>query len=299
MPVLVATSLPPCCYRHGEAATDGASAQQTATTSTLNRVRMRFIESPLERTGEKTGGINRDVFKNPGSTHVMICDRLAFGEAAACAGIKRAGASQRFDAGRANSVSLKENRFAMSGLPVGFRSTATMTLSSEEILRLLMRSRDRVAAAAWVVVRDAHAAEDIFQNVAIKALTRQVSFDSEGAVLSWAFISARREAIDWLRKHRNESAAPGTEILELLDQDWLAAEEEDHRAAALRECLQELPGRSRELLRLRYFDGLSCAKVARQVGAKTDAVYKRLSRLHQLLKECVHSQLEENRTSEA
>jgi len=47
-----------------------------------------------------------------------------------------------------------------------------------------MKTRDRIAAAAWVVVRDAHAAEDIFQNVALKALTKKVSFEAEGAVLS-------------------------------------------------------------------------------------------------------------------
>ena len=47
-----------------------------------------------------------------------------------------------------------------------------------------MKSRDRIAAAAWVVVRDAQTAEDVFQNVALKAITKEVSFDAEGAVLS-------------------------------------------------------------------------------------------------------------------
>ena len=74
----------------------------------------------------------------------------------------------------------------------------------------------RIAAAAWVVVRDAHAAEDIFQNVALKALTKEVSFEAEGAVLSWAFITARREGIDWLRRHRKESTGLDPEILDLL-----------------------------------------------------------------------------------
>jgi len=46
-----------------------------------------------------------------------------------------------------------------------------MTISEQDILRTLMKSRDRIAAAAWIVVRDAHATEDIFQNVALKALT--------------------------------------------------------------------------------------------------------------------------------
>jgi DNA-directed RNA polymerase specialized sigma24 family protein len=36
-----------------------------------------------------------------------------------------------------------------------------------------------------------HAAEGIVQKVALKAMTREVSFESEGALLSWAFITAR------------------------------------------------------------------------------------------------------------
>ena len=52
-----------------------------------------------------------------------------------------------------------------------------MKLSEEEILQCLMRSRTRVSAAAWVVVSDSHAAEDIFQNVALKAMTRDETVD--------------------------------------------------------------------------------------------------------------------------
>ncbi len=48
-----------------------------------------------------------------------------------------------------------------------------MKLSEQDILRIVMKSRDRIAAAAWMVVRDAHAAEDIFQNVALKALKQE------------------------------------------------------------------------------------------------------------------------------
>ncbi len=88
-------------------------------------------------------------------------------------------------------------------------------------MRTLMKLRDRIAASAWVVVCDAHAAEDIFQNVALKALTKEISFEAEGALLSWAFITARREGIDWLRWHRKELTGLDPEILELLEQEWL------------------------------------------------------------------------------
>lgn len=97
-------------------------------------------------------------------------------------------------------MTLHAKRKRMSGFRSSVRFTSDMALSEQDILRILMKSRDRIAAAAWVVVRDAQAAEDIFQNVAIKAMTKDVAFAADGAVLSWAFVTARREGIDWVRR---------------------------------------------------------------------------------------------------
>lgn len=168
-----------------------------------------------------------------------------------------------------------------------------MPLSEQEVLRLLMQSRARVSAAAWIVVQDTHVAEDIFQNTVLKSVTKDVEFDSEAPLLSWAFITARREALDWVRKHRRESVGFDPKILELLENDWQSellppAE----RIEALRECMEKLPDKSKQLLRLRYFEGLSCKEVSRQVNAKLDAVYKRLSRIHQSLRGCVELKME-------
>jgi DNA-directed RNA polymerase specialized sigma24 family protein len=41
------------------------------------------------------------------------------------------------------------------------------------------------------------------------------------------------------------------------------------------------------LLDLRYFEGLDCVAVARELGLELQVVYKRLSRLHESLRQCV------------
>jgi len=176
-----------------------------------------------------------------------------------------------------------------------------MTLSEQDILRIVMKSRDRIAAAAWVVVRDAHAAEDIFQDVVLKALTKEVSFEAEGALLSWAFITARRGGIDWLRRHRRELTGLDSEILELLEHEWLSetANRGERRIEALRACLKTLPEKSCLLLQLRYFEGNSCTEVARKLGAELNAVYKRLTRLHRGLRECVELRLNRSEATES
>lgn len=168
-----------------------------------------------------------------------------------------------------------------------------MTLTEQEILQALMKWRTRVSAAAWVVVQDAHAAEDIFQNVALKAMTREVSFEAEAALLSWAFISARREGIDWLRRRQRESLGLDAELLDILEREWQARPPPGagSKIEALRECLEAAPEAARRLLKLRYFDGYNCEDVARQMGIGVNAIYKRVSRLHESLRECIEKKV--------
>lgn len=168
-----------------------------------------------------------------------------------------------------------------------------MALTEQQVLQALMKWRTRVSAAAWVVMQDAHAAEDIFQNVTLKAMTREVSFETESALLSWAFITARREGIDWLRRHRREVHCLDAEILEILDREWQAepARSAGAKVEALRDCLEAAPEGARRLLKLRYFDGCSCEEVAKQMDLGLDAIYKRVSRLHLSLKDCIEAKL--------
>ena len=157
-------------------------------------------------------------------------------------------------------------------------------LSHNEIMRVLFAARPRLGAAAFVIARDAQAAEDIFQNVALKALTKAVTFEHEGALLSWATVSARHEALDWLRRRKPEVPVLDNVVLDLLDAESAAAAPADTgRVGALRDC--------RRLLELRYFEGRSCTEVAAEVGAGLDAVYQRLSRLHRQLRACVEQRL--------
>ncbi len=173
-----------------------------------------------------------------------------------------------------------------------------MPLDHESILRHLFAARPRLSAAAYVVVRDVQVAEDIFQNVALKAVTKDVSFEHEGALLSWAMVTAKREGIDWLRKRKPETVGLEEEVLDLLHREWNAsgagpaAPGEGDRMLALRDCLEKTPRHSRQLLELRYFEGRSCGECAEAIGIGLDAVYQRLSRLHRQLKQCIDRRLD-------
>ncbi len=168
-----------------------------------------------------------------------------------------------------------------------------MVLTEAIVLQTLVKWRTRISAAAWLVVQDAHAAEDIFQNVALKAMTREVNFESEGALLSWAFITARREGLDWIRRHKREAICLDQEVLAVLEQEWLSLPPRSagEKLEALRDCLESAPESARTLLKLRYFDGYSCEQVAERMSLGLDALYKRVSRLHASLRVCIEGKL--------
>jgi RNA polymerase sigma-70 factor, ECF subfamily len=167
-----------------------------------------------------------------------------------------------------------------------------MPLSQEAVVRTLLAARTRISASAWMVVRDAQAAEDIFQNLSVKALSGESRFDLEAQLLSWAHITARHEALNWIRARKGRSLSLDEAVLDLVATEGEAnAPGEGLRVQALRGCLDALPGASRELLDLRYSEEHSCADIARLLDLGVEAVYQRLSRLHRALKECTERKL--------
>lgn len=168
-----------------------------------------------------------------------------------------------------------------------------MRLQEKEIMEILMRWRTRISAAVWVVIKDPHLAEDIFQNVVVKALTKNVAFENESALVSWAFVTGRREGLDHLRKRKRETLGLDSELLDLLDHDWVneSAGVSSPRLEALRECVGNLPPRSQNLLERRYFYGEACEAISKRLGIQLNAVYKRISRLHHSLRTCVDAKL--------
>jgi len=164
-------------------------------------------------------------------------------------------------------------------------------LSESETIQNLMQARSRIAAAAWLLTRDYHASEDCFQNVVLKAMTKEVSFPNEAALISWAFVVIRRDAMDWLARRGRKVAVLDENVLAILDRHQLSQSSDAFRTWALQECIASLSEEGRRLLQLRYFEGLRCQQVAQRLSLSLPAVYKRLSRLHEGLASCVQGKM--------
>jgi len=165
-----------------------------------------------------------------------------------------------------------------------------MPLSQEETVRTLLAARARISASAWMIVRDVQAAEDIFQNLSVKALSGDTRFELEAQLISWAHITARHEALNWIRSRKGRTLSLDEAVLDLVASEWEEGKE-GTRVEALRDCLGTLPSGSRRVLDMRYAEERTCEEISRLLGLGLDAVYQRLSRLHRAIKRCTERRL--------
>jgi len=166
-----------------------------------------------------------------------------------------------------------------------------MAMERDAIVQILLRERVRLTASATVVARDVHAADDIFQQVVLAALQAAERFQDARHVLAWALRAARHRALDLA--HRRRLVPLPEDVLDLLEADWAGPGPGDwsDRAEALHRCLGRVADPAREVLRLRYAEGMTAVAIAGRLRRTADAVYQMLSRTHRALRQCVEQEL--------
>lgn len=166
-----------------------------------------------------------------------------------------------------------------------------MGMEPDAVVQLLLRERLRVVAAATAIVRDVHAADDLFQQVVLAALENRSQLKNAGHLRAWALRAARHRAIDLARKKQLRPLS--TEVLDLFEADWgdPAGVGSPEQVEALRRCVGRLGAPARDLLHMKYFEGLTAPTIAGRLRRTADAVYQSLSRLHRALRDCVEREL--------
>ena len=166
-----------------------------------------------------------------------------------------------------------------------------MGMEPDAVVQLLLRERIRVIAAATAIVRDVHAADDLFQQVVLAALEDRSQFKNAGHLRAWALRAARHRAIDLARKKQMRPLS--TEVLDQFEADWgdPAGVGNPEQVEALRRCVGRLGAPARDLLHMKYFEGLTAPTIAGRLRRTADAVYQSLSRLHRALRDCVEREM--------
>jgi RNA polymerase sigma-70 factor (ECF subfamily) len=151
---------------------------------------------------------------------------------------------------------------------------------------LVRRYSERAFRAAYRVVRDPEAAQDVVQEALIKAYRGIRKFESRSAFYTWLYRIVVNLALDRRRRDRSGSEAEWDEsVARQIDPRAVVPQpsdpELDSRRIEVRELvargIRELPDGQREVLLLREVDGLSYGEIAATMGISKGTV---MSRLH-------------------
>ena len=166
-------------------------------------------------------------------------------------------------------------------------------MDRSEILKVLMPQRTKQIALAWSILRQSDLSEDAYQDMLAKVFENDRVFEGPKHLRDWSWKVLRNRCYELVRQRKYQVALLDESILDLVDAELESRETSDMplRADALRRCLDELSERSRETIRMRYFEGLRGNQVAERLGRKPETVYKSLQRIYVSLAQCIQSKL--------
>ena len=153
--------------------------------------------------------------------------------------------------------------------------------------RLYRENRDDVYAYVAGLLRDRSAAEDVTAAAFERAYRKRSRFNSRrGNPRAWLFGIARNAALDELRR-RGRHARMEDEPADPTGLGATQQVEHNELRLALRQALEGLPPRERELVALKFFAGLSNGEIGRVVGVSESNVGTRLHRTMDKLREAL------------
>lgn len=171
--------------------------------------------------------------------------------------------------------------------------------SSAELESLVRQHYATVYAVAFARLRDHEVAEDLAQEVFLRAVLRPELIAQARSVEAWLVVVTRNLACDWQRSNQRTSRLvaliPVEEIpMEIEDtraenpRDEVAGREEEN---LLRQAVLNLPPELREVVILRFSQGLTNADIARMYGVNRSSVARQVDHALEILKANVEGRL--------
>lgn len=152
------------------------------------------------------------------------------------------------------------------------------------------------AVAGFVrgMVGDRATAENLVQDVALWAFRSFASYDRSRPFTAWVLGVARhRVHHHWKKLAQKRPVFQDLTLIDDLAAITVELEEDDRGGEheALRECLRAVVGRSWEVVRLHYVDGLTTERVAQRLSLAGGHVRVMLHRIRAALRACIERRL--------
>lgn len=156
-----------------------------------------------------------------------------------------------------------------------------MAEATERLERWVELHQPVVYRAAWLILRDRGAAEDVAQETFLRAFRNAHRLPADADARPWLYRIAVNLALNRLRSRRRERRA--LDRLEPSAGSWVDEVPPGVGDSAVAEALRRLPDRLRVPLILRYYLDLPEKEVARGLGLRQGTVKSRLHEARRVL----------------
>lgn len=167
-------------------------------------------------------------------------------------------------------------------------------LDTQSAAQCIVRERLGLTAYIFSVAKSYHLAEDVFQEIFVRATKRAENFESEKHLINWFRVAGRNRAIDLIRSTEGRYTGLSEQALAMVEEDWDEIMETEPVDAIdlLANCLEKLSDSNSEIIRLRYFENCDCQTIADRMNRKIKTIYQSIFRIQKSLKSCVNQGLE-------
>ncbi len=149
--------------------------------------------------------------------------------------------------------------------------------SEAEVNNAVEKYADMVRRICFYHLKNHADTEDVFQNVFLKYMLYENSFDSEEHEKAWFLRVSINACKDYLKSFFRRKTVPLEEAGEMGEEFT-----DDNREVL--EAVLNLPKRYKDAIYLHYYEGYTAAEIGKILGKKENTVYSLLSRGREMLR---------------
>lgn len=167
------------------------------------------------------------------------------------------------------------------------------TLTEADFMRLLLQHENALRAFARSLLPDWDAVDDVLQDASVIMWQKLGQLEDENGFLPWGKVIVRFHCYRFLEQKRKKGAVFSNELVAILadEAEQISEAEHSHRRQALASCLGKLSNPERELVLAPYLHHGRITELAELGGTSANALYKKLGRLRNALRNCVEERL--------
>lgn len=151
---------------------------------------------------------------------------------------------------------------------------------SYDLETMMQEYGNDVLRTAYMYVRDYHVAEDIFQDVFIKANQKLSTFRGESSIKTWLIRITVNTCKDYLKSAYNRKVVPILEFKEdaITSDDAYDEVEKQDQNLLIRQAVMDMPSKYKDLLLCVYFQEMTLNEAADTLHIALGTAKSRMSR---------------------